>query len=102
MVARVGKCPSPGTKALAAIRIKHLWEAVMGKTVSSSVNPCTHGQVEGTTTLERAAALIGMDPKRLAGRIWRDKAGDPVGCKVCGDVYTNTLPTPVDSSVSRP
>ena len=34
----------------------------MGKTVSSSVNPCTHGQIEGSDLIpyERAAALIGM------------------------------------------
>ena len=61
---------------------------------------CTHGPIEGTLPLERAAALIGMDVKRLAGRIWRDKVGDPVGCKVCGYVYTDTLPTADDSSVA--
>jgi hypothetical protein len=45
---------------------------VEGKSVSSSVNPCTHGQVEGSVPLEEGARICGLEPKRLLGRIWRN------------------------------
>lgn len=54
---------------------------------------CLHGDVPGTTTLERAAALIGIEPKRLRGRIWRNSVmqDDPRGCPHCGMVYVDSL-----------
>jgi hypothetical protein len=75
-------------------------EAAMGKSVSSSVNPCLHGQLEGTTSLENAAAICGLEPKRLLGRIWRNSVqfNDPRGCPFCGDVYVDSLPRPADHS----
>ena len=62
--------------------------------MSSSVNPCRHGHVEGSVSLEEAARLCGLEAKRLLGRIWRDsvRLGDPIGCPQCGDVYVNSLP----------
>jgi hypothetical protein len=75
-------------------------EAAMGKSVSSSVNPCTHGQVEGSVPLEEGARICGLEPKRLLGRIWRNlvKYDDPIGCPICGDVYVESLPRPTDHS----
>jgi hypothetical protein len=66
----------------------------MGKPVSSSVDPCLHGQVEGTTSLEEGAAICGLEPKRLLGRIWRNSVqfNDPRGCPYCGAVYVDSLP----------
>lgn len=68
------------------------------------MNECKHGQVEGTIPYQKAAALLGITPKQMAGRIWRDSVGkgDPVGCKVCGYVYTDTLRNADDSSVVQP
>ena len=69
--------------------------------MQSSVNPCTHGQVEGTIPYQRAAALLGITPKQMAGRIWRDSfmLNDPRGCKVCGDVYIDSLPEDVQAVI---
>jgi hypothetical protein len=66
--------------------------------VSSSVNPCTHGQVEGSVPLAEGARICGLEPKRLLGRIWRNsvKYDDPRGCPICGDVYVESLPRPAD------
>ena len=53
---------------------------------------------------ERAAALIGIEPKRLLGRMLRNKLGDPIGGQTPEGikVYTWSLPPTDDSSVSRP
>jgi hypothetical protein len=74
-------CPSPGTKAIAALRINNLSKAEVRQTVSSSVEPCQLGQLEGSDLIpyERAAALIGIEPKRLLGRMMWNKVGDPIG-----------------------
>lgn len=50
---------------------------------------------------ERAAALIGIEPKRLLGRMLRNKLGDPIGGQTPEGimVYAWSLPTADDSSV---
>lgn len=53
---------------------------------------------------ERAAALIGIEPKRLLGRMMRNKLGDPIGGETPEGikVYTWSLPPADDSSVVQP
>ena len=53
---------------------------------------------------ERAASLIGIEPKRLLGRMIRNKLGDPIGGQTPEGimVYTWSLPPTDDSSVVQP
>lgn len=53
---------------------------------------------------EKAAALIGIEPKRLLGRMVRNKLGDPIGGMTPEGikVYAWSLPTVDDSSVVQP
>lgn len=52
---------------------------------------------------ERAAALIGIEPKRLLGRMVRNKLGDPIGGQTPEGimVYAWSLPRPADDSTAE-
>lgn len=41
----------------------------------------------GLVTIEDAAVYLGMDVKRLRGRVWKNLLGDPIGCAKTGKVY---------------
>jgi hypothetical protein len=46
---------------------------------------------EERSAIDAVAVELGLDPKRLAGRVWRNKVGDPTGCIYCGKVYKSTV-----------
>jgi hypothetical protein len=46
---------------------------------------------EERSSIDAVAAELGIDPKRLAGKVWRNKVGDPTGCIYCGKVYRSTV-----------
>jgi hypothetical protein len=52
---------------------------------------------ETRSAIDEVAREFGYDPKRLAGKVWRNKLGDPTGCIYCGMVYRSTV-TPNHSS----
>jgi hypothetical protein len=57
--------------------------------VSSSVEPCPVGQIEGMSVdgllraelvpIATAAESLGIEPKRLLGYMFRNQIGDPIG-----------------------
>lgn len=54
--------------------------------MSSSVELCPHGQIEGTIPIRECS-----DPKRVRGRVWRNRIGDEIGCLKCDQVYVWSL-----------
>jgi hypothetical protein len=46
---------------------------------------------EPRSVIDDLAVELGIDPKRLKGRVWRNGIGDPTGCIYCGKVYRSTV-----------
>jgi sarcosine oxidase delta subunit len=58
----------------------------------------TYPGEEARSAIDEVAREFGYDPKRLAGKVWRNKVGDPTGCIYCGKVYRSTVSTSFHAS----